>query len=314
MQKYALDFLFVTEKAAMSTLDWIGRGNEDAADKAATDVMRQQLNKMDISGQIVIGEGEMDYAPMLYIGEKVGKAENPKVDIAVDPIEGTTPTVQGQENGMTVISAAPKGTLFHAPDMYMKKIAVGEKAKGAIDIAAPLLDNMHRVAKALNKKVTDLTVIMQNRPRHESYIKIIREAGAKVHLFENNDVVASILANIESANIDIMFNIGGAPEGVISAVALKALGGEIQAQLMPENEEQIERCNRMGITNVHCPLLHADLVNSEECIFSATGITNNVLFNGMERVGNKVKTHSILISGNDQKMRLIESFYEYGKK
>lgn len=310
MQKYALDFLSVTEKSAISALNWIGRGNEYAADQAATDTMRQQLNKLDMSGKVVIGEGEIDHAPMLYIGEKIGKSEYPEIDIAVDPIEGTTPTVQGQGNGMTVIAAAPKGTLFHAPDMYMKKIVVGKKAKGVIDITAPLLENMYRVAEALGKDVTDLTVMMQNRPRHEVYMKVVRDAGAKVYLFENNDIIPSILTTIESATIDMMFNIGGAPEGVISAVALYALGGEIQAQLMPQNEQEIERCNRMGIRDTKRALYHSDLINSEKCVFSATGITDNLLFNGLQRIEKKVKTHSILITGHDQKMRFIENLYE----
>src|SRR5690625_4334104 len=309
MHKYALDFLTVTERAALSALQWVGKGDKNVADKAATDTMRQQLNEIDFAGRVVIGEGEMDEAPMLYIGEKVGTGTTPEIDIAVDPIEGTTPTINGQENGITVIAAAPKGTLFHAPDMYMKKIAVGPKAKGTIDIQAPLLENMQHVAAALNKDVSDLRIMVQNRPRHESYIQTMRDAGAKVYLFDNNDIIASILTNVESGKIDMMYHIGGAPEGVISAVALKALGGEIQAQLMPENDQEIERCKQMGINDVHQALRHEDLVSANDCIFSATGITGNALFKGIDQVDHQWKTHSVLITGANKRIRFVESVY-----
>lgn len=310
MKKYALDFLKATEKAAISAYHWVGSGNKNGADKAATDTMREQLNKMDIAGTVVIGEGEIDHAPMLYIGEEVGTCNIPEVDIAVDPIEGTTPTINGQENGITVIASAPKGTLFHAPDMYMKKIVVGEQAKNTIDIQAPLIENMHNVANALNKKVSDLNIIVQNRPRHDHWIKQMREMGANVYLFDNNDIIASILTSIESANIDMMYHVGGAPEGVISAVALKGIGGEIQAQLMPRNEQEIERSKQMGIKDVHRPLLHDDLIRSNEFIFSATGITNNILFDGVKEVGDHFKTHSIIITGDENKLRFIKSDYK----
>lgn len=309
MRKYALDFLAVTEKAALSAFQWVGSGDKNAADKAATDTMRKQLNEIFFLGRVVIGEGEIDEAPMLYIDEKVGSGVKPELDIAVDPIEGTTPTINGQENGMTVIAIAPKNTLFHAPDMYMKKIVVGKKAKGSIDIEISLIENMHNVASALGKEVSDLKVMVQNRPRHESTIKTIRELGAKVHLFDNNDIIASLLPSIESANIDMMFNIGGAPEGVISAVALKALGGDIQAKLMPQNELEIERCRGMGIDDVNQPLTHEDLVRSEDCIFSATGITDSVLFKGIQKAEDHYITHSVLITGKDKQIRFIESTY-----
>lgn len=309
MQKYALDFLAVTEKAALSALQWVGSGDKNAADKAATDTMRKQLNETDFLGKIVIGEGEIDEAPMLYIGEEVGCGTEPELDIAVDPIEGTTPTANGQENGMTVIATAPKNTLFHAPDMYMKKIVVGKNAKGSIDIQASLTDNLQNVASALGKDVSDLRVMVQRRPRHESAIETIRNSGAKVHLFDNNDIIASLLPSIESANIDMMFNIGGAPEGVISAVALKALGGDIQAQLMPQDEIEIERCKGMGIDNVHQALTIDNLVKSDECIFSATGITDSALLKGIKKTENQYLTHSILITGKNKRVRFIESVY-----
>lgn len=309
MQKFALDFLAVTEKAALSAFQWVGSGDENAADKAATDTIRKQLNEIDFLGRVVIGEGEIDEAPMLYIGEKVGCGKAPELDIAVDPIEGTKPTINGQENGVTVIAIAPKNTLFHAPDMYMKKIAVGKKAKGSIDIQASLTENMYNVASALDKEVNDLRIMVQNRPRHESVIKTIRELGAKVHLFDDNDVIASLLPSIESANIDMMFNIGGAPEGVISAVALKALDGDIQVKLMAQDEFEIERCRNMGIDDVDQPLTHGDLVRSDDCIFSATGITDSAFLKKIQQTQNYYITHSVLITGKDKQIRFIESVY-----
>lgn len=309
MQKYALDFLTVTEKAALSAFKWVGSGQKNAADKAATDTMRKQLNTLNFSGEIVIGEGEIDEAPMLYIGEKVGLGKNPELDIAVDPIEGTTPTINGQENGITVIVAAPKGTLFHAPDMYMKKIVVGKKAKGSIDIRASILDNVENVAFALNKKLNDLNVMIQDRPRHKESIKSMRALGVNVHLFQDNDVIASLLTNMENSNIDMMYNIGGAPEGVISAVAIKSLGGDMQACLMPKSDIEISRCKMMGINDVNRVLTLADLVRSENSVFSATAITHSSLLKGIEKNKHKQVTHSVLITGKEKRARFIETIY-----
>ncbi|WP_449354213.1 class II fructose-bisphosphatase [Virgibacillus natechei] len=309
MQSLLLDFLKVTESAAIAALPWVGSGDKIAADDAATSAMRDQLNEMNMHGTIVIGEGEIDEAPMLYIGEKLGTGGETEVDIAVDPIEGTTPTVNGQDNAITVIAAAPKGTLLHAPDMYMEKIAVGPKAKGEIDIEATLLENMKAVAKATGKEITELNVLIQDRPRHQEYIDTIRKSGAKAHLFHDGDVIYATATCIENANIDMFLGVGGAPEGVLGAVAVKSLGGEMQAKLLPRNEGEVTRCKEMGLADPKGVLTHNQLVDSDDCIFAATGITDNLLLNGIKMNNGDCTTHSILINGKDKQLRYIESQY-----
>lgn len=309
MQSLLLDFLKVTESAAIASLPWIGSGDKIAADGAATSAMLRQLNQLRMCGTVVIGEGEIDEAPMLYIGENLGKGEGPEVDIAVDPIEGTTPTVNGQGDAITVIAAAPKGSLLHAPDMYMKKLAVGPKAAGKINIEAPLMENVQAVAKASGKNISELNILVQDRPRNQEYIDTIRKAGASVYLFNNNDVISAISTSIESANIDMMVGIGGAPEGVLGAVALKCLGGEMQAQLLPRNDEEKSRCLEMGISNPVNPLKHSQLVNSDDCIFAATGITDNLFLNGIKTKRGNYRTHSIILHGKDKQLHFIESLY-----
>lgn len=309
MQHLLLDFLKVTELAAMASMEWVGSGDKMAADGVATKAMREKLNQMNMCATVVIGEGEIDEAPMLYIGEKLGNGEGLEVDIAVDPIEGTTPTVNGQENAITVIAAAPKGTLLHAPDMYMEKIAVGPKAAGKINLDAPLIENLKAVAEANGKSMSDLTIAIQDRPRHQEYIDIIRQAGAKVSLFNDGDVIYAVATGIKDTNIDMFLGIGGAPEGVISAVALKCLGGEMQARLLPQNGEEAERCKKMGLADPTVLLKHNQLVHSNDCLFAATGITNALFLNGIKKEQKSYKTHSILLSSKDRVLRYMESNY-----
>jgi len=307
MRSLLLDLLKVTESAAIAALPWIGSGDKMAADGAGTNAMRESLNRLRMSGTVVIGEGEIDEAPMLYIGEKVGTGNGPEVDIAVDPIEGTNPTVNGQSNASTVIAVAPKGTLLHAPDMYMEKIAVGPKAKGKIDIEAPLLDNIHAVAKATGKDMRELTILIQDRPRHQEYINIIRSTGAKVHLFNDGDVTYTAATCIENLNIDMFLGIGGAPEGVLGAVAVRSLGGDMQAKLLPFDEEELKRCIHMGIADPTKPLRHEQLIGSDDCIFASTGITDSLYLKGIKKDSNQYVTHSILIYGKEQRVRYVES-------
>lgn len=309
MKSLLLDFLNVTESAAISTLPWIGSGDKVAADNAATNVMRDIFNQMPISGTVVIGEGEIDEAPMLFIGEKLGMGNSPEMDIAVDPIEGTTPTVNGQRNAITVMAVAPKDSLLHAPDMYMEKIAVGPKAKGKVNIELPLMDNMKKVAEANGKKVNELNIYVQDRPRHQDYIQTIREAGAKVHLFRDGDVIYSTATCIENTNVDMFIGIGGAPEGVLSAVAIKGLGGEMQARLVPRHAAEVKRCLQMGLQDPKCALHHHQLVSSEDCAFIATGITDNLLLEGIKTESGRHMTQSILISGKEQRLRYVESMH-----
>src|SRR5690625_4907537 len=241
-----MELVRVTEAAALSSARWMGRGKKNEADDAATTAMRTVFDTIPMRGTVVIGEGEMDEAPMLYIGEKLGTGNGPLVDVAVDPLEGTNIVARGSCNALSVIAIADGGNLLHAPDMYMQKIAVGPESVGKIDINASTIENLNAVAKAKNKDIEDLLVVVLNRPRHETLIQEIRETGARIKLIQDGDVAAAINTAFDRTGVDILMGTGGAPEGVITAAALKCLGGEIQGKLVPANEEEIARCKKMG--------------------------------------------------------------------
>src|SRR5699024_4242603 len=245
-----------------------------------------------MQGTGVIGEGEMDEAPMLYIGEELGTGKGPLVDVAVDPLEGTSIVAQGTWNALAVIAIADKGNLLHAPDMYMKKIAVGPEAVGKVDINASTYENLKAVAKAKNKAIEDIVAIVLDRPRHEELIKEIREAGARIKLIPDGEVAAAINTAFEQTGVDILLGIGGAPEGVLSAAALKCLGGEIQGQLVPSNDEEIARCRKMGIEDVNQVFYMDDLVAGDDAIFAATGVTDGELLKGVQFKGAKASTQT----------------------
>jgi fructose-1,6-bisphosphatase II len=307
------NFLAVAQKAAVASYPWIGKMNKIEADNAGTEAMRTQLNSMSIRGTIVIGEGEMDEAPMLYIGEKLGKGVGPEVDIAVDPVEGTTLMSTGQDNSIAVIAVAPKGSLLHAPDMYMHKIAVGPKAKGSINIEAPFTENMKSVAKAMGKDVKDLNVMIQDRPRHEEIIQQVIAMGARVKFFSDGDVIGAVATAIDGMGIDILVGTGGAPEGVIAAAGIKSLGGDFQAKLAPRNNEEVTRCKMMGIENLDKVLTMYDLVKSDDCLFVATGITNGMLLKGVKEHNNGLlSSHSFVTSSSSKSFQFIEA-YHWGK-
>jgi len=314
----ALELVRVTETAALASAGYMGRGDKEAADQAAVDGMRRAFSSLSIKGTVVIGEGELDEAPMLYIGEEVGccKDEDMEVDIAVDPLEGTTLIAKGLPNAIAVLAMAPKGCLLHAPDTYMKKIAVGPKAKGVVDINASVKDNLEAVAKALNKNIEDLTVTVQDRPRHDQLIKDIRDAGARIKLFSDGDVATAIATGFDETGIDIMMGIGGAPEGVIAAVALKCLGGDMQGILYPMSPEEDERCRAMGLSeeDVKKVLYLDDLVSSEDCFFAATGITQGDLLSGVVYTGNnRASTHSVVMRGQTGTIRFVEADHRLDK-
>lgn len=304
------NFLAVTQQAAIASYPWIGKLNKMEADQAGTEAMRNQLNSMNIKGTIVIGEGEMDEAPMLYIGEQVGIGEGFEIDIAVDPVEGTNLMARGKENAMAVIAAAPKGGLLHAPDMYMQKIAVGPKAKGSIDIEASFTENMKSVADAIGKNVKDLTVMVQERPRHQEIIQQVMDAGAKVILFSDGDVTAAIATAIDHIGVDMFVGTGGAPEGVIAAVALKCLGGDFQGKLVPQNEGEYYRCKMMGIEDPDAILNLDDIVKSDDCLFVASGITDGFLLKGIKNNSNDLYvSHSLLTSSKSKSYQLVEAYH-----
>ena len=267
------------------------------------------FNNIQMSGTVVIGEGEMDEAPMLYIGEKLGTGDGPEIDIAVDPIEGTSIVAAGTGNALTTLAVAEHGNLLHAPDMYMEKIAVGPEAAGKIDINAPVIENLKAVAKAKNKKIEDLVVTILDRERHEKIIQEIRDAGAKVKLIEAGDVLAAIHTAFEHSGVDIMLGSGGAPEGVLAAVALKSLGGDFQGKLLPQTEEEKNRLKEMGVNDFNKTLYMEDIVKGDDAYFVATGVTDGELLRGVQYKGDMGITHSIVIHGKSRSIRYIEGQY-----
>lgn len=308
-----LELVRVTEAAAISSARWMGKGLKNEADDAATSAMREVFDSVPMKGTVVIGEGEMDEAPMLYIGEKLGNGYGPRVDVAVDPLEGTNIVASGGWNALTVIAIGDHQCLLHAPDMYMNKIAVGPEAVGKIDINAPVIDNLKAVAKAKNKDIEDVLVTILNRPRHEKIISEIREAGARIKLINDGDVAGALNVAFDQTGVDILLGIGGAPEGVLSAVALKCLGGEIQGKLIPQNEQEIERCKKMGI-DLDKVLRMEDLVKGDDCIFAATGVTDGELLKGVQFKGSYASTNSLVMRAQSGTVRFIEGRHSLTKK
>jgi fructose-1,6-bisphosphatase II len=312
-RELALEFVRVTEAAALASGRWMGRGEKIAADQAAVDAMRSAFDTVNITGTVVIGEGEMDEAPMLYIGEKVG-AGGLVVDIAVDPLEGTNLVAKGLPGAIAVLAIAPGGGLLHAPDMYMDKIAVGPKAAGKIDINAPVKENLKAVAGALSRKIEDLVVVILDRPRHAGIIKEVRDAGARIKLISDGDVSPVINAAIEGTGIHMLLGIGGAPEGVIAAAAMKCLGGDMQAKLWPENDAEIERAKSMGITDINKVLTIDDLVHGEDVMFAATAITEGDLLRGVNYFGGGARTHSIVMRYKSGTVRFVDAIHKFDRK
>lgn len=304
----SMEFVRVTEAAAVASARSVGCTDKNGADQLAVDAMRKMLDTIDIDGKVVIGEGEMDEAPMLYIGEKVGKGGSP-VDIAVDPVEGTNLVAKGQPGAIAVIAIAPRGCLLHAPDMYMDKIAVGPRAKGCINIDDPIEENLKRVAKALNREVADLKVVLLGRERHNKLVEDIRKAGARIQLITDGDVNPMVECGLEGTGVHMYVGMGGAPEGVISAVALKCMGGDMQARLCPENDEQVARCLKMGITDINKVLTLDDLVKGDDCIFTATAITDCNLLKGVSYFGGGARTRTISMRQKSGTVRFVDTVH-----
>ncbi|MCD8502062.1 MAG: class II fructose-bisphosphatase [Bacillaceae bacterium] len=314
-RELALEIVRVTEAAALASAQWMGRGLKNEADGAATSAMRAMLETIDMNGTVVIGEGELDEAPMLYIGEKVGSGNGPEVDIAVDPLEGTSIVAKGHSNAMAIIAIADKGTLLHAPDMYMEKIAVGPESAGLIRLDDPIEKTIDIIAKMKKKRVQDVTVIIQERERHDEIVRKIREKGARVRLFGDGDVASAIATALPHTGIDLFIGIGGAPEGVITAAALKALGGDMQARLVPMNDEEKERCKKMGIEDTNQILFLDDLVRGDDAIFAATGVSSGELLEGVRFLGEDlVETDSIVMRAKTRTVRYIKAQHHLNLK
>ncbi|MGE7603849.1 class II fructose-bisphosphatase [Peribacillus sp. NPDC097675] len=301
----SMELVRVTEAAALSSARWMGRGKKEEADDAATTAMRDVFNSIPMQGTVVIGEGEMDEAPMLYIGEKLGTGLGPLVDVAVDPLEGTNIVASGGWNALAVLAVADQGNLLHAPDMYMDKIAVGPEAVGLIDINASVLDNLKAVAKAKNKDIQDVVATVLNRKRHSKIIEELRAAGARIKLINDGDVAGAINTAFDHTGVDILFGSGGAPEGVISAVALKCLGGEIQGKLLPQSEEEVKRCGKMGL-DLGKVLRMEDLVRGDDAIFAATGVTDGELLRGVQFKAHHGETQSVVMRAKSGTVRFID--------
>ncbi|MFY4775265.1 class II fructose-bisphosphatase [Metabacillus sp. RGM 3146] len=301
----SMELVRVTEAAALASARWMGRGKKDEADDAATSAMRDVFDTVPMKGTVVIGEGEMDEAPMLYIGEKLGNGYGPRVDVAVDPLEGTNIVAHGGWNALAVIAVADHGNMLHAPDMYMDKIAVGPEAVGCIDIEAPILDNLKAVAKAKNKDIEDVVATVLNRERHAHIINELREAGARIKLINDGDVAGAINTAFDHTGVDILFGSGGAPEGVLAAVALKCLGGEIQGKLLPQHDKELERCIKMGL-NVEKVLRMEDLVKGDDAIFAATGVTDGELLKGVQFKAASGTTQSVVMRAKSGTVRFID--------
>lgn len=312
----ALEFVRITEAAALACARFMGRGDEKAADKAAVDAMRKAFDSVQIDGTVVIGEGERDEAPMLYIGEKVGtkKEDAPAVDIALDPLEGTTICAKGGVGSISVMALAEKGGFLHAPDTYMDKIACGPAAKGMIDIDLSPTENISRVAKALGKDVEDLTVVILDRPRHENLILEARKTGARIHLIGDGDVSAAIASAWPDSGIDLLLGVGGAPEGVISAAALQCLGGDFQGRLKFRNDEEKARAQKMGISDLNKKYTIDELAKGS-VMFVATGVTDGPFLKGVKTLpGRQAKTHSVVMRSMSGTIRTIEAHHNLAKK
>jgi fructose-1,6-bisphosphatase II len=317
-QLLALEMVRVTEAAAIASARFMGRGARDEADRAATEAMRRAMDETELAGTIVIGEGERDEAPMLYIGEQVGRHGEGEavaaVDIAVDPLEGTNLVATGQGGALTVLAASETGGLTNAPDTYLEKLAVGPVAAGCVDITRPPAENVQRIAEALRRKTSDITVIVLDRPRHESLIAELRTTGARIKLITDGDVSAAISCAVQGTGVHAVMGIGGAPEGVITAAALRCLGGEIQARFRFRNDEERERATRMlGHADEDKVFRTEDLAGGDQLVFAATGVTTGELLQGVRFFGGGARTHSLVMAYQTKQVRFVDTVHMFDR-
>ena len=308
--QYASGIVAATEKAAIASSMLIGLGDEKAADQKAVDAMRTALNQIDFKGRIVIGEGERDEAPMLYIGEEVGTGRNHEVDIALDPLEGTTITAKGMPNSLSVIAAAQRGGLLYAPDTYMNKIAVGgDLPDGIIDLDATTKENMQNIADAKKVPINEVTACVLERSRHDSIIEDLRSIGAKIVLIPDGDVAGIIMTTQEHSSVDIYMGVGGAPEGVLAAAALQCIGGQMQTRLVINNEDEKIRAEKIGIKDLNKKYSLDELARGD-IIFSATGVTEGTMVRGVRTNQNKYVTHSLVLRTGESSSQYIETYHD----
>jgi fructose-1,6-bisphosphatase II len=317
-QLLALEMIRVTEAAAIASARFMGRGARDEADQAATEAMRRAMDETDLAGTIVIGEGERDDAPMLYIGEQVGKHGEGEavaaVDIAVDPLEGTNLVATGQGGALTVLAASETGGLTNAPDTYLEKLAVGPVVAGCVDITLPPAENVRRIAEALRRKASDITIVILDRERHEQLIAEVRGTGARIRLISDGDVSAAIACAVQGTGVHAVMGIGGAPEGVITAAALRCLGGEIQARFRFRNDEERERAKRMlGHADENKVFRTEDLAGGDQLVFAATGVTGGELLAGVRFFGGGARTHSLVMAYQTKQVRFVDTVHMFDR-
>jgi fructose-1,6-bisphosphatase II len=317
-QLLALEMVRVTEAAALASARFMGRGQRDEADRAAVEAMRATMDEIDIDGRIVIGEGERDEAPMLYIGERVGRGDDSdgtpeEIDIAVDPLEGTNLVATGSGNAITVLAASEHGGLLHAPDTYLEKLCVGPIAAGRVDITKSPTENVHRVAEALGRRVNDITVIILERDRHSDLIAEVRATGARIKLISDGDLSAAISCAVSGTGVHAVMGTGGAPEGVLTAAALRCLGGEIQARFRFRNDEERERARRMGVEDLDRVFSTTDLASGDEIVFAATGVTSGDLLSGVRFFGGGARTHSLVMAYRTKEVRFIDTVHMFDR-
>ncbi len=321
-QMLALEMARVTEAAAIASARFMGRGEKDEADAAATEAMRRTMDEIEFAGRIVIGEGERDEAPMLYIGERVGRGsagrgadldDLPAIDIAVDPLEGTNLVAHGQAGAITVLAASGSGGLVHAPDTYLEKLCVGPIAAGSVDIRRPAGDNVRSIAKALGRKTSDITVVILERPRHDALIAEVRAAGARIKLIGDGDLSAAVSCAVSGTGVHAVMGIGGAPEGVITAAALRCLGGEIQARFRYRSPEERERGARMGHGDEDRVYTTEELASGDTLVFAATGVTAGDLLEGVRFFGGGARTHTVVMAYQSKQVRFIDTVHMFDR-
>jgi fructose-1,6-bisphosphatase II len=307
------DLVRVTEAAALAAGRWQGRGDKNAVDHAAVEAMRMVLQSIDMDGIVVIGEGDKDEAPMLYIGERIGTGELPEVDVAVDPVDGTTLTAKGLPNAVSVVALASRGSMFYAPGIvYMEKVATGPECKGCVSLDATVAENIREVAQSKRLDPQDVTVVVLDRPRHEDLIRQVREVGARIRLIADGDVAGAIMAAMEGTGVDLMMGIGGAPEAVLTACAMKCIGGEMQCRLFPRNEEERRRATEAGF-DVDKLLGLDDLVRDDDVFFALTGVTHGELVRGVRYTPRGAETESIMMRSRSGTVRRIEASHNFQK-
>jgi fructose-1,6-bisphosphatase II len=310
----ALEVVRVTEAAALSSARWMGMGNAQAPEQAAVDAMRRGFDAVSFSGSVVIGQGEQDEAPMLFVGERIGGGDGPELDVALTALEGPEIVAEGRANAMSAVAITTGGGFFRAPDTYLEKIAVGPRAKGAVDLRLSPAENLQQIADAMKCYAEDLTVVILDRPGHVELIRSVREAGARIKLIQDGDVSAAIATAFPESGVDVLMGVGGAQEGVLAAAALKCLGGDMQGRLRPRNDEELQRARQTGVKDIDRIFRIGDLAAGDDLMFAATGVTDGDLLRGVRFFGGGARTYSVVMRWRSGTTRFIEATHRFDRR